>query len=59
MLTLTRRLGQTILIGNDIKVTVMRDGRNVRLAVTAPKSVGIFREEIVKAAAAQYTKGIK
>lgn len=48
MLVLTRRMGETILVGPDIKVTVLSlHGRQVRLAVEAPAEVGIWRAEIL------------
>lgn len=47
MLMLTRRLGETILIGDNIKVTVRRVNRNqVALGIDAPNDVKIVREEI-------------
>ena len=47
MLILTRRLGERILIGDDVTVTVLRvKGNQVRLGVNAPKSISVQREEI-------------
>ena len=47
MLILTRRIGETIKIGDDISVTVLGvKGNQVRLGVGAPKDVGVHREEI-------------
>jgi carbon storage regulator len=47
MLILTRRLGETLIIGDDIKVTVLGvKGNQVRLGVDAPKDVSVHREEI-------------
>ena len=47
MLILTRRSGETILIGDDIEVTVMRiAGNQVRIGIEAPKDVAIVREEL-------------
>lgn len=49
MLILTRRVGETICIGNDITVTVLGvQGMQVRLGVNAPKTVAVDREEIAK-----------
>lgn len=47
MLHLTRTPGQSINIGNDIVITVLAvKGDQVRLGITAPKEVAVFREEI-------------
>lgn len=47
MLILTRRVGESVMIGDDITVTVLRvKGNQVRLGVNAPKSVSVQREEI-------------
>lgn len=47
MLILTRRQGESIIIRDDIIVTVLGiEGGSVRLGVDAPKSVEIWREEI-------------
>lgn len=47
MLILTRRVGETLMIGNDIAVTVLGvKGNQVRIGVTAPKEVAVHREEI-------------
>lgn len=47
MLILTRRVGETVMIGNDIEVTVLGvKGNQVRLGVKAPREVGVHREEI-------------
>ena len=47
MLVLTRRVGETLIIGDDIRVTIV-DVHNgqVRLGIDAPKSVPVNREEI-------------
>ncbi len=50
MLVLTRRPGERITIGDDIIVTVISaGGGQVRLGITAPRSVQVLREEIYKA----------
>ena len=50
MLVLTRRSGESITIGDDIIVTVISaSGGQVRLGITAPRSVQVLREEIYKA----------
>lgn len=47
MLILTRRVGETLMIGNNISVTVLGvKGNQVRIGVNAPKDVSIHREEI-------------
>jgi carbon storage regulator len=47
MLILTRRLNETLMIGNEITVTVLGvKGNQVRLGVNAPKSVAVHREEV-------------
>lgn len=48
MLILTREVGQSIKIGEDIKITVLRvDGAQVRLGTDAPRSVPVHREELI------------
>jgi carbon storage regulator len=47
MLILTRKLGESITIGDDIKITVLGiHGRQVRLGVIAPQKVVVHREEV-------------
>lgn len=47
MLILTRRVGETLRIGDDVSVTVLRvKGNQVRLGVSAPRDVSVHREEI-------------
>ena len=47
MLILTRRVGETLMIGDDITVTVLGvKGNQVRIGVNAPKDVAVNREEI-------------
>ncbi|EIU7558300.1 carbon storage regulator CsrA [Providencia rettgeri] len=50
MLILTRRVGETLMIGDDIKVTVLGvKGTQVRIGIEAPKDVGVHRQEIYNA----------
>ena len=47
MLLLTRRAGESILIGNDIRVMVVElKGNHVRIGIEAPQHIAIVREEI-------------
>lgn len=48
MLVLTRKVNETIHIGDDIKITVVKmDGNQVRLGIDAPKEKGILRSELL------------
>ncbi len=47
MLILTRRAGETVMIGSDITITVLGvKGNQVRIGINAPKDVAVHREEI-------------
>jgi carbon storage regulator len=47
MLILTRRVGETLMIGDDVAVTVLGvKGNQVRIGVKAPQDVSVHREEI-------------
>ncbi len=49
MLILTRRVGETLMIGDNITVTVLSvQGNQVRLGINAPKDVAVHREEVAK-----------
>jgi carbon storage regulator len=48
MLVLSRKLGETVVVGGNIRVTVVGvRGTTVRLGVEAPKDVEVLREELV------------
>jgi carbon storage regulator len=57
MLVLSRACGESVVIGDDIRITVLAShGNQVRLGITAPRSVAVHRQEIyerIKAAASQ------
>ena len=47
MLILTRRIGETLKVGDDVSVTVLGiKGSQVRLGINAPKDVSVHREEV-------------
>lgn len=47
MLILTRRIGESVKIGDDVTITVLGiNGNQVRVGIDAPKSVAVHREEI-------------
>ena len=47
MLILTRRVGETLMVGDEVTVTVLGvKGNQVRIGVNAPKDVAVHREEI-------------
>lgn len=57
MLILTRRVGETLVIGDDVTITVLEvKGSQVRIGINAPKSVSIHREEIYKQIQAEKIK---
>jgi carbon storage regulator len=58
MLILTRRVGETVMVGQDITVTVLEvKGNQVRLGINAPKNVAVHREEIFERIKAEQGSG--
>jgi len=55
VLIVTRKLGQAVRVGDDVRVVVMEvRGKQVRLGIEAPADVQIYREEISEAERVQY-----
>ncbi|MCP5327723.1 MAG: carbon storage regulator CsrA [Sinobacteraceae bacterium] len=55
MLILTRRVGETVMIGGEVTVTVLGiKGNQVRLGINAPKDVAVHREEIFERIKAEH-----
>ena len=49
MLALSRKLGESIVIGKDIKISILEiKGDQIKIGIDAPKNVTIYREEIFK-----------
>ena len=47
MLVLTRKVGDSIRIGDDVKITIVDvDGNNIKIGIDAPRSVAVHREEV-------------
>ena len=58
MLILTRRVGESVMIGREITVTVLGvKGNQVRIGINAPKDVAVHREEIFERIKAERTDG--
>ena len=59
MLVLTRRVNETLMIGDDVTLTVLGiKGNQVRIGVNAPKEVAVHREEIYDRIKAERQQGI-
>ncbi len=60
MLILTRKIGESLMIGEEVTVTVMDvKGNQVRIGIAAPKDVAVHREEIYDRVQAEKAQQIK
>jgi len=60
MLILTRRVGETLMIGDEVTVTVLGvKGNQVRIGVNAPRDVAVHREEIYERIKREQAAGIQ
>ena len=59
MLALSRKVGESIVIGNDIEITILDvKGEQIKIGISAPKSVPVFRKEIYLAIEEENKKAI-
>ena len=60
MLILTRKVGETLMVGEDVTVTVMAvNGNQVRIGINAPKDVAVHREEIYERVQAEKAQKVE
>jgi len=60
MLVLTRKKNESIIIGNNIEIKILKMGRNsVELGISAPKSYSIFRKEVFEEIQKKNVEAIK
>ena len=58
MLILSRRTGETIMVGDEVTITVLGiDGNQVRIGINAPREIAVHREEIYKRILAEQGDG--
>lgn len=68
MLVLSRRINESIIIGDDIEIKILKvEGKTVKIGISAPKSVKIYRKEIydsikrenIEAMKSELTEGVR